>query len=107
LGATAVEDKLQDEVCETIVCLKRADIQTWMITGDKMETAVNIAYSCGLVSSELEVTVPTVGSEQAMLQVLREKIDLLGVSQDVHYLVLSGDALIQIAKNKQCENLLF
>ncbi len=62
MGATAVEDKLQDEVSETIVSLKRAEIQTWMITGDKIETAVNIAYSCGLVSTELEVTLPTVNS---------------------------------------------
>uniref|UniRef100_A0A915PNG5 P-type ATPase N-terminal domain-containing protein n=1 Tax=Setaria digitata TaxID=48799 RepID=A0A915PNG5_9BILA len=48
LGVTAVEDKLQDGVEDTIVNLRKAGIQIWLLTGDKMETAVNIARSCGL-----------------------------------------------------------
>jgi magnesium-transporting ATPase (P-type) len=54
--------------------LKRAEIQTWMITGDKMETAVNIAYSCGLVGSEQEVMLPTVGTVAEMMDAMRDKI---------------------------------
>lgn len=49
LGATAVEDKLQDEVPETIADLLKANIKVWMLTGDKMETAENIAKSCRLI----------------------------------------------------------
>lgn len=49
LGATGIEDKLQDEVPETIQLLKRAGIKVWVLTGDKMETAVNIGYSCSLL----------------------------------------------------------
>ena len=44
IGASAIEDKLQKEVPETVQILKEADIKIWMITGDKSETAVNIAY---------------------------------------------------------------
>lgn len=40
LGATAVEDRLQDEVPETIADLKRGGIKIWVATGDKLETAI-------------------------------------------------------------------
>ncbi len=43
IGATAIEDKLQDQVPETIEKLLEANIHVWMLTGDKQETAINIA----------------------------------------------------------------
>ncbi|XP_021916741.1 phospholipid-transporting ATPase IA isoform X4 [Zootermopsis nevadensis] len=49
LGATAIEDKLQDQVPETIAALIKADIHVWVLTGDKQETAINIGYSCKLI----------------------------------------------------------
>lgn len=48
-GATAIEDKLQKGVPETIEKLRRANIRLWMLTGDKRETAINIGYSCRLI----------------------------------------------------------
>ncbi|KAH9523120.1 Phospholipid-transporting ATPase IA [Bulinus truncatus] len=42
LGATAIEDRLQDGVPETIDILSKADIKIWVLTGDKQETAINI-----------------------------------------------------------------
>jgi phospholipid-translocating ATPase len=50
LGVTGVEDKLQENVQETIESLKSAGIQIWMLTGDKVETATSIAISSGLKS---------------------------------------------------------
>ena len=50
LGATAIEDKLQDGVPDTIQLLRDAGIRVWMLTGDKYSTAVQIAISCNLVS---------------------------------------------------------
>lgn len=47
LGATAVEDALQDKVKETLESLRYAGILVWVLTGDKIETALNIAKSCG------------------------------------------------------------
>ncbi|XP_075051388.1 phospholipid-transporting ATPase VD [Mixophyes fleayi] len=49
LGATGIEDRLQDGVPETIESLRKAGIKIWMLTGDKEETAVNIAYACKLL----------------------------------------------------------
>ncbi|KAM4066437.1 haloacid dehalogenase-like hydrolase [Hirsutella rhossiliensis] len=47
-GATAIEDKLQDGVAETIDKLRRANVKVWMLTGDKRETAINIGHSARL-----------------------------------------------------------
>lgn len=44
LGCTAIEDKLQEGVPNCIETLSRAGIKIWMLTGDKLETAINIAY---------------------------------------------------------------
>ncbi|XP_070539119.1 phospholipid-transporting ATPase IF-like isoform X5 [Ptychodera flava] len=47
LGATGVEDRLQEGVSETIEKMRQAGIKVWILTGDKQETAVNISKSCG------------------------------------------------------------
>lgn len=46
IGGTGVEDKLQVGVPETIDRLARAGIKIWVLTGDKVETAINIGYAC-------------------------------------------------------------
>ncbi|VDK47071.1 unnamed protein product [Anisakis simplex] len=53
LGATAIEDKLQDGVPETIAKLASANIKIWVLTGDKQETAINIGYSCRLLTESM------------------------------------------------------
>ncbi|XP_014480270.1 PREDICTED: phospholipid-transporting ATPase ID isoform X6 [Dinoponera quadriceps] len=53
LGATAIEDKLQDGVPQTIANLGVAGIKLWVLTGDKQETAINIGYSCQLLTDDL------------------------------------------------------
>ena len=44
LGATAIEDKLQDGVPEAIADLKRSGIKIWVLTGDKLETAIGVSF---------------------------------------------------------------
>ncbi|NXD16949.1 AT8B3 ATPase, partial [Nothocercus nigrocapillus] len=55
LGATAIEDKLQDGVPETIQLLKLGNIKVWVLTGDKQETAMNIGYACKLLTDDMEI----------------------------------------------------
>ncbi|XP_076614933.1 phospholipid-transporting ATPase IC [Chaetodon auriga] len=55
IGATAIEDKLQDGVPETIATLAKADIKIWVLTGDKKETAENIGYSCSLLTDDMHI----------------------------------------------------
>ncbi|EQB61253.1 phospholipid-transporting atpase [Vairimorpha apis BRL 01] len=45
LGLTGVEDKLQDNVKVTLENLKNGGMKIWMLTGDKIETAISIAIS--------------------------------------------------------------
>lgn len=51
-GATGIEDRLQENVPDTIQALREAGIKVWVLTGDKPETAVNIGYACGLLEDE-------------------------------------------------------
>ncbi|XP_075400580.1 phospholipid-transporting ATPase IK [Tenrec ecaudatus] len=55
LGATAIEDRLQDGVPETIKCLKDGNIKVWVLTGDKQETAVNIGFACQLLTEDMVI----------------------------------------------------
>ncbi|KAL0480091.1 phospholipid-transporting ATPase [Acrasis kona] len=63
LGCSAIEDKLQDGVPESIDFLKRAGFQVWVLTGDKTDTAVNISYSANLLRKgetiEIRIQEPT------------------------------------------------
>ena len=52
LGATAIEDKLQEGVPDTIALLRRANLRFWMLTGDKYETAIQVGRACRLLSLE-------------------------------------------------------
>ncbi|KAL8139510.1 hypothetical protein V2J09_005531 [Rumex salicifolius] len=64
LGATAVEDKLQKGVRECIDKLGKAGIKIWVLTGDKMETAVNIGYACSLLQQGMKLIVISLDSPE-------------------------------------------
>lgn len=57
LGGTAIEDRLQEKVPESISILSEAGIKLWVLTGDKIETAINIGFSCNLLSNEMKLLV--------------------------------------------------
>jgi len=57
LGGTAIEDRLQDGVPESIQLLAKAGIKLWVLTGDKVETAINIGFSCNLLQNSMELLV--------------------------------------------------
>eukprot|EP01059_Diplonema_ambulator_P033251 TRINITY_DN6877_c0_g1_i4.p1 TRINITY_DN6877_c0_g1~~TRINITY_DN6877_c0_g1_i4.p1 ORF type:complete len:1050 (+),score=279.10 TRINITY_DN6877_c0_g1_i4:106-3255(+) len=57
LGATGIEDKLQEEVPETIQFFRSAGVVILVLTGDKRETAINIAKSCNLIKQHTKVIV--------------------------------------------------
>ena len=54
LGSTAIEDKLQDEVADTIKFMKRTGIKVWVLTGDKVQTAIEIGVSAGLIDETMD-----------------------------------------------------
>uniref|UniRef100_A0A4W6FKM9 Phospholipid-transporting ATPase n=1 Tax=Lates calcarifer TaxID=8187 RepID=A0A4W6FKM9_LATCA len=74
LGATAIEDKLQDGVPQTIEQLSKADIKIWVLTGDKQETAENIGYSCNLLREEMnEIFIISGNSPEDVREELRSE----------------------------------
>lgn len=64
LGATAIEDKLQEGVPDTIHTLQMAGIKVWVLTGDRQETAINIGLSCRLISESMNLVI--VNEESAL-----------------------------------------
>ena len=65
IGITAVEDKLQDYIADTISRLKKGGIKVWVLTGDKLETARNIGFSCSVLSDDREIIVMDTDPENA------------------------------------------
>uniref|UniRef100_Q8K2X1-2 Isoform 2 of Phospholipid-transporting ATPase VD n=1 Tax=Mus musculus TaxID=10090 RepID=Q8K2X1-2 len=65
LGATGIEDRLQEGVPESIEALHQAGIKIWMLTGDKQETAVNIAYACKLLEPDDKLFILNTQSQDA------------------------------------------
>ena len=55
IGSSAIEDQLQDDVGEVISFIKEAGINLWVLTGDKVETAINIGFSCEALDKETEI----------------------------------------------------
>ena len=55
LGATAIEDKLQEDVPSTIADLGAAGIKLWVLTGDKLETAVSIGFSANVLNQSMTI----------------------------------------------------
>ncbi|KAK7560515.1 phospholipid-translocating P-type ATPase [Phyllosticta citricarpa] len=63
LGGTAIEDRLQEGVPDAIALLGRAGIKLWVLTGDKVETAINIGFSCNLLDNDMDLIVLKVDDE--------------------------------------------
>ncbi|AWP08276.1 Phospholipid-translocating ATPase [Scophthalmus maximus] len=87
LTTTAIEDKLQEGVPETIACLNLADIKIWVLTGDKLETAMNIGYSCNLLRDDMNEVF--VVSGHTLLEVQQQ---LRSAMEHIHSLSRAGIA---------------
>ncbi|MBA0823628.1 hypothetical protein Goarm_020346 [Gossypium armourianum] len=79
IGATAIEDKLQEGVPDCIETLSRAGIKIWVLTGDKMETAINIAYACNLLNNEMKQFI--ISSETDAIREVEERGDQVEIAR--------------------------
>ncbi|OTB00193.1 hypothetical protein M426DRAFT_66427 [Hypoxylon sp. CI-4A] len=92
-GASAIEDKLQQGVPETIEKLRRANIKVWMLTGDKRETAINIAHSAKLAKPFSEVYILDATEDDLQEKITSTLIDV-GRGMVAHsVLVVDGHTL--------------
>ncbi|CBI15389.3 unnamed protein product, partial [Vitis vinifera] len=99
LGATAVEDKLQNGVPECIDKLAQAGIKLWVLTGDKMETAINIGFACSLLRQGMKQII--INSETPGIKALEKAGDKSAVDEaakaNVIQQISEGKALLNIA----------
>ncbi|KAL4205060.1 hypothetical protein AMTRI_Chr01g135270 [Amborella trichopoda] len=79
LGATAVEDKLQKGVPECIDKLAQAGIKIWVLTGDKMETAINIGFACSLLRQGMKQII--VALETPDIKALEKQGDKVAIAK--------------------------
>lgn len=94
LGATAIEDRLQDGVPDTIHTLQTAGIKVWVLTGDRQETAINIGMSCKLISEDMTLLIVNEESAEATRDNLSKKLQAVqsqAGSADVESLALVID----------------
>ena len=99
LGATAIEDRLQDGVPDTIHTLQTAGIKVWVLTGDRQETAINIGMSCKLISEDMTLLIVNEENSAATRENIQKKLDAVnsqqsqGTEHDVLALVIDGKSL--------------
>lgn len=99
IGATAIEDKLQDQVGNTIASLKEAGIKVWVLTGDKNETAINIGFSCKLLDKQQIIFTVDVKTTEELLQRLDDvasEVNTKGLGQPgkAYAMVITGGSLL-------------
>lgn len=82
LGATAIEDRLQDGVPETIHTLQQAGIKVWVLTGDRQETAINIGMSCKLLSEDMMLLIVNEETAAATRDNIQKKIEAIRTQGD-------------------------
>lgn len=100
LGASAIEDRLQDEVPETIEYLLQCQIRVWLLTGDKQETAINIGMSSRLISPEINLFVLNgTASEECVQQLKTCSSRIQKEPNETYALIVTGDALEHILRN--------
>ena len=101
IGATAIEDRLQDKVPETIKQLREAGIKVWVLTGDKIETAVNIGYSCNLLSNSMtRITIEAISTNEVKQEMETGLAACRAEPTLDHALIISGEALIRASRKE-------
>jgi len=106
IGATAIEDKLQDGVPECIETLSKAGIKIWVLTGDKLETAINIGFACNLLNHNMQIIVIRGDDEEDTYNQLVKALssfwaeDGTDISGNPYSLVIDGQSLKHALENR-------
>ncbi|KAK4451938.1 hypothetical protein QBC34DRAFT_423511 [Podospora aff. communis PSN243] len=106
-GATAIEDKLQHGVPETIDNLCRANIKVWMLTGDKRETAINIAHSARICKPFSEIYILDVTQDNLQEKVAATLIDVGRGMAPHSVVVIDGHTLSVVEEDESLKSMFF
>lgn len=100
IGATAVEDRLQENVPEVIADIRKAGVKLWVLTGDKVETALNVAYGCNLMDKDMKIHMITgqIPNETAKEAMRRVRHNILNSPKETHHgLVITSAQISEIS----------
>lgn len=100
VGGTAIEDKLQKGVPETIEKLRKANIKIWMLTGDKRETAINIAHSARICRPGSDVYILDI-TKGSLMEQLTAMSDDLNAGSLHSVVVIDGQTLAAVEKSTE------
>ena len=114
LGATAIEDKLQAEVSDTIQSLLLAQINVWIITGDKKETAINIGFACSLLASDMQLVILDSEDPEELEQIVRDalstpserRLALVANGSSLYYLLQEKNSDLFLTLTKRCKSVI-
>jgi phospholipid-translocating ATPase len=95
-GGTAIEDRLQDGVQETIVGLIRAGLRVVVLTGDKVETAINGGHAAGLLHNEAALTI--FDDPANIDDRLTDALAMPDEDQDRHSLIVTGECAMRLVE---------
>ncbi|XP_052193706.1 phospholipid-transporting ATPase 1 [Diospyros lotus] len=115
LGASGIEDKLQQGVPEAIESLRIAGIKVWVLTGDKQETAISIGYSSRLLTGQMNQIVINKNSKESCKRSLEDALTMSaafhntdqssGSNARTHALIIDGTSLVYILDTELEEQL--
>ncbi|KAL3636306.1 Phospholipid-transporting ATPase 3 [Castilleja foliolosa] len=108
IGCTAIEDKLQEGVPACIETLSRAGIKIWVLTGDKMETAINIAYACKLINNSMKQFI--ISSETDAIREVEDRGDQVELARFMKETVKTElkrcfEEALQLLRSESCPKL--
>ncbi|ORE10804.1 phospholipid-translocating P-type ATPase [Rhizopus microsporus var. microsporus] len=104
IGGTAIEDKLQEGVPDTIALLAQSGIKIWVLTGDKVETAINIGFACNLLTHEmLLISINAKSEEDTMDQLQKALLEVREKSEsEPCALIIDGESLKYALEKDDC-----
>ncbi|KAH6564529.1 hypothetical protein BASA60_010274 [Batrachochytrium salamandrivorans] len=107
LGCTAIEDRLQDRVPETIEYLLKTGIKLWLLTGDKQETAINIGMSSRLINTSMRIMILSASSARdAEVEMDKYIKEMNEFPHKTYALVVNGDVLTHALSGPHKQKLL-
>jgi len=99
LGSSAIKDRLQEGVADTIETVMNADIRVWVLTDDKQKTAIKIAKACTLVQPNMQLINPSSASKQEFNEKMAAK---LAQAQSEKPLAFAIDGSAPIGSTSPC-----
>ena len=105
-GCSAIEDKLQEGVPETIKALMDCGIRIWVLTGDKKETSIEISKQCNLIEDNMILYDLTKNkNEFELIQQLKKLCEEYKLNEFINKKCINLDFILNKVKGDQ--NIIF